>query len=95
MCARNLNLLSRSQEPDLSWDRLQFLLVSLVQSGLLPSIALEDSCLTLLQLSQMETIPNMDKLGRCLTEVARVLDRDDMEWVQLVVEEIQEEEDSE
>jgi len=95
MCARNLNLLSRSQEPDLSWDRLQFLLVSLVQSGLLPSIALEDSCLTLLQLSQMETIPNMDKLGRCLTEVARVLDRDDMEWVQLVVEEIQEEQDSE
>jgi len=94
LCYRNLALLTRSPHPDLSWARLQFLLVSLVQSGLLPAIALEDSCLTLLKLSQLDTVPNMVRLSNCLTEVARILDREDMEWVHLVVQEIQEEQDS-
>jgi len=95
LCARNLFLFTRSPNPDLTWARLQFLLVTFVQSGLLPPIALEDSCLTLLQLSQLYTIPNMVRLGSCLTELARTLKREDMEWIQLVVQEIQEELDSE
>jgi len=95
LCARNLNLFVRSEDPTQSWARLQRLLVSLVKSGLLPTIALEDSCLTLLQLSQLENVPNMDRLSKCLTEVARGLEREDMEWVHLVVQEIQDDLDSE
>ena len=95
LCARNLSLFTRSKDPEKSWELIQCLLVSLVQSGLLPIIALEDSCLALLQLSQLENVPNMDRLSRCLTEVAKVLDRDDMDWVNLVVQEIQDDFDSE
>ena len=51
LCPRNIVLLGLSSDTSLSWSRLQHLILSLLRSGLLPSLALEDCCLNLVQLS--------------------------------------------
>ena len=90
LCPRNLVLLNTSTDGPATWRQLQYLLLRLIQSGLLPPLALEDSCLSLIRLSRLHSgmTPNLMMMNRTLLSLAEQLGRDDMQWVQIMTEQI-------
>merc|ERR1712126_399999 len=90
LCPRNLVLLNMSADSEATWRKLQHLLLRLIQSGLLPPLALEDSCLSLIRLSRLnpDMTPNMIEMTNTLVSLAEQLGRDDMEWVHLMSQQI-------
>ena len=90
LCPRNLFLLAQSPSPGLTWARLGELLLALLRTGQLPALALEDSCLSLIQLARLDThlVPHLESLTETLKFLMDNLDREDMDWVNIVIQEI-------
>ena len=90
LCPRNLLLLAQSPSPGLTWARLGELLLALLRTGQLPALALEDSCLSLIQLARLDThlVPHLESLTETLKFLMDNLDREDMDWVNIVIQEI-------
>ena len=90
ICPRNLFLLATSPRPELTWLRVRELLVALLSSGLLPALALEDSCLSLIQLAKLDSglLPNLGRLSETLRFLADNLVTEDLEWVNIFTQEI-------
>ena len=90
ICPRNLFLLATSPRPELTWLRVRELLVALLSAGLLPSLALEDSCLSLIQLAKLDSglWPHLGRLSETLRFLADNLVTEDLEWVNIFTQEI-------
>ena len=74
VCPRNLFMMASSPKPSSSWRALEQLLSRLLQASLLPSLALEDSCLAL-----QDTDLDLEALASCLGALAKRVDG--LAWV--------------
>ena len=86
LCPRNLVLLAQAPERGLTRDKLQQLLVRLVEAGLLPALALEAACLSLVR--EPRPRAELKLVAASLEHLGQQLDRGDLDWVPLVIAQI-------
>ena len=68
--SRNLELLSKSANPKLTWDKFEHFVGRLLRSGTLHPIELEEQCIKLLKPNQTELPEHISpRLGSCLSGV--------------------------